>query len=226
MDILVACDLTKVYKDGNGERKALDGVNLRVGKGEYLAIAGASGSGKSTLIHLLAGVDTPTSGKIFLGDTEVTRLSGDSLALYRRRQVGVVYRSSNLLSPLTAKENILLPLVMDKKKPEREYYDLLARTMELKGREGHLPSQMSEEERQRVALARRLVARPDIVLADEPAGKLDSKGSRRIMDLLLRRNRELGRTVILATHDISLTSGADRVLVMKDGRLSGEGSLK
>ena len=220
MEILRAENLTKIYGSGEGEIKALDNVTFSVEKGEFVAIVGASGSGKSTLLHMVGGVDRPTRGKVWVNGTDIWRQSAKNLALFRRRQVGLIYQFYNLIPVMNAVENITMPLLMDGKKPESAYLDEILSVLGLKGREKHLPNQMSGGQQQRVAIGRRLITRPDIILADEPTGNLDSKNSKQIIDLLKYSNKNWGQTLIVITHDPAVAAMADRVMTIHDGRLS------
>ena len=219
MEILRAEGITKIYKQGEGELIALDDVSFTVQKGEFVAIVGASGSGKSTLLHILGGVDKPTYGKVYVGGVDIAGYSARELALFRRRQVGLIYQFYNLIPVMTAVENITMPLDMDGKKPEGEYLEEILSVLGLKGRENHLPNQLSGGQQQRVAIGRRLITKPDIILADEPTGNLDTKNSKQIIDLLRYSNRAWGQTLVVITHDMSVAAMADRVLAISDGRV-------
>lgn len=220
MEILRADGITKIYKQGLQELKALDDVSFSVEKGEFVAIIGASGSGKSTLLHILGGVDKPTRGRVLVNGVDIAGYSAKELALYRRRQVGLIYQFYNLIPVMTAVENITMPLDMDGKKPRPGYLEEILSVLGLEGRENHLPNRLSGGQQQRVAIARRLITRPDIILADEPTGNLDSKNSKQIIDLLRYSNRAWGQTLVVITHDMQVAAMADRVMTISDGRLA------
>ena len=219
MEILRIENLSKIYGSGENEVKAVDDISFSVEKGEFLAIIGASGSGKSTLLHLLGGVDRPTSGKVFIDGEEIYKLSDDRLAIFRRRQVGLIYQFYNLLPVLTAQENITLPLDLDGQEVSKEQLEGLIKMLGLTGREKHLPSQMSGGQQQRVAIGRALINNPAIILADELTGNLDKKASDEIVDLLKVANKEKGQTIIVITHDLEIAKQADRVITIEDGRI-------
>ena len=214
--------LTKVYGSGDAQVVALDRVDVDFAPGAFTAIMGPSGSGKSTLMHLLAGLDTPTSGQGFLGDTDLTALDDKALTLLRRDRVGFVFQSFNLLPMFTAEQNILLPLELAATAPDREWFATLVETLGLADRLTHTPSQLSGGQQQRVAIARSLIAKPDVVFADEPTGNLDSRSGAQVLAFLRRSVRELGRTVIMVTHDPSAAAYADRVVLIADGRIAGD----
>ena len=219
MEILRIENLTKLYGTGENQVRALDGVSFSVEKGQFVAIVGPSGSGKSTLLHILGGVDRPTSGKVFLEGQDVFAQNEEQLAIFRRRQVGLIYQFYNLIPVLNVTENITLPVLMDGRKvDETRLQDLLA-TLALKGWEKHLPSQLSGGQQQRVSIGRALMNDPAVVLADEPTGNLDSKNSHEIVELLKFSNRQYGQTLIVITHDESIALQADRILTMADGRI-------
>lgn len=220
MDILRIEDLCKVYGKGENAVKALDHVSFSVPEGQFLAIVGASGSGKSTLLHILGGVDRPTSGKVFVNGTDVYRQSDEELAVFRRREVGLIYQFYNLIPVLNVTENITLPILMDGKKVDGQKLEELLRVLSLKGREKHLPNQLSGGQQQRVSIGRALMSSPSVMLADEPTGNLDSANSKEIMELLRRSNREYGRTLIVITHDESIAAQADRVITLSDGAIA------
>ncbi len=219
MEILKVENLCKIYGEGEKEVRALDNVSFSVAKGEFLAIIGASGSGKSTLLHLLGGVDRPTSGRVLIDGEDIYRLDDDSLAIFRRRQVGLIYQFYNLLPVLTARENITLPMDLDGVTPDREKVDRIIAQMGLTGREDHLPNQMSGGQQQRVAIGRALINNPAIILADELTGNLDKKASDEIVELLAAANKGNGQTIILITHDLEIAKQADRVITIEDGRV-------
>ena len=219
MEILRAEHLCKIYGSGENEVRAVDDVSFGIEKGELLAIIGASGSGKSTLLHLLGGVDRPTSGKVFIDGKDIYELNDDSLAIFRRRQVGLIYQFYNLLPVLTAKENITLPMDLDGQAASSEQVERIVNLMGLSGREDHLPNQLSGGQQQRVAIGRALINNPSIILADELTGNLDKKASDEIVDLLKIANKQNGQTVIVITHDLEIAKQADRVITVEDGRI-------
>ena len=214
--------LSKVYGTGEATVRALDDVDLDFAAGEFTAIMGPSGSGKSTLMHLLAGLDTVSSGKAFLGDTELTTLDDGELTRLRRNRIGFVFQSFNLLPMFTAEQNITLPIELAGTVLERGWFDTLVQTLGLGGRLTHRPAELSGGQQQRVAIARALIARPDVVFADEPTGNLDSRSGAEVLSFLRRSVRELGRTVIMVTHDPTAAAYADRVVLLADGRLAGD----
>ena len=219
MEILSCKNLTKIYGAGPNAVTALDHVTLSVENGEFVAIVGASGSGKSTLLHLLGGVDRPTKGEIRIEDTDISTLNEEALAAFRRRKVGLIYQFYNLIPTLTIRKNILLPVLLDGRRPDRERFDQIVTTLGLTDRLEHLPGELSGGQQQRAAIARSLICRPAILLADEPTGNLDRKNSRETMDLLKLSHRRFGQTVLLITHDEKLALEADRILTMEDGRV-------
>ena len=212
-------NLCKVYGKGENEVRAVDGVSFSVPKGQMVAIIGASGSGKSTLLHMIGAVDRPTSGKIFLDGQDVFQQNNRELAIFRRRQVGLIYQFYNLIPVLTAEENIMLPVLMDGRKPDKEHLEKILDMLGLKERRDHLPSQMSGGQQQRVSIGRALLTSPQVILADEPTGNLDSKNSAEIMELLRRSNRELKQTTLIITHDEKIAEQCDRIIVLSDGRI-------
>ena len=220
MEILRVENLSKIYGKGENEVRALDGVSFSVEKGQFIAIVGPSGSGKSTLLHILGGVDRPTGGKVYLEGQDVFAQNEDQLAIFRRRQVGLIYQFYNLIPVLNVKENITLPVLLDGRKVNRERLEDLLTTLSLHGREGHLPSQLSGGQQQRVSIGRALMNAPAVVLADEPTGNLDSKNSQEILELLKLSNRRYGQTLIVITHDESIALQADRILMFEDGRIT------
>ena len=225
MELLKVEELCKVYGKGENEVRAVDGVSFSVPKGQMVAIVGASGSGKSTLLHMIGAVDRPTSGKIFLDGQDVFRQNNRELAIFRRRQVGLIYQFYNLIPVLTAEENIMLPVLMDGRKPDKEHLEKTLDMLGLKERRDHLPSQMSGGQQQRVSIGRALFTSPQVILADEPTGNLDSKNSAEIMELFRRSNKELKQTIIIITHDEKIAEQCDRVLVLSDGKIiSDEGN--
>ena len=219
MEILSCKNLTKIYGAGPNAVTALDHVTLSVESGEFVAIVGASGSGKSTLLHLLGGVDRPTKGEIRIEDTDISTLNEEALAAFRRRKVGLIYQFYNLIPTLTIRKNILLPVLLAGRRPDRERFDQIVTTLGLTDRLEHLPGELSGGQQQRAAIARSLICRPAILLADEPTGNLDRKNSRETMDLLKLSHRRFGQTVLLITHDEKLALEADRILTMEDGRV-------
>ena len=219
MEILKVEDLTKVYGSGANEVRALDHVSFTVKKGEFTAIVGSSGSGKSTLLHLIGGVDTPTSGKVYVDGTDVYAQNEDALAVFRRRQVGLIYQFYNLIPVLSVRENITLPVLMDGRDVNEERVEELLSVLKLKRRENHLPNQLSGGQQQRVSIGRALMNAPALLLADEPTGNLDSKNSREIMQLLRYSNEKYHQTRLVITHDEDIALQADRILSLEDGRI-------
>ena len=209
---------------GKGEAKvdALKNINLSIKKGEFIAIVGPSGSGKSTLLHLLGGVDKPTSGNVFINDINIYDLKEKDLAIFRRRNVGLIYQFYNLIPVLTVKENILLPAELDNRKIDKEYLEDLLKTLDLKERENHLPSELSGGQQQRTSIGRALINRPSIVLADEPTGNLDSKNSKEIVELLKVSVKKYNQTLIMITHDTNIALQADRVITIEDGIIKSD----
>ena len=208
-----------MYGSGNNQVTALDGINLKVGKGEFVAVIGASGSGKSTLLHILGSVDKPTSGKVTIDGTDLSKLNQTQAAIFRRRKVGLVYQFYNLIPTLTVKKNILMPLALDKKKPNKEYFEKIVRSLGIAERLEALPNQLSGGQQQRVAIARSLIYRPALLLADEPTGNLDQKNSKEIIDMLKLSNRNLEQTIVLITHDEKVALEADRIITIEDGHV-------
>lgn len=219
MELLKVENLYKAYGKGENEVKAVNGVSFSVPKGQMVAIVGASGSGKSTLLHMIGAVDRPTSGKIFLDGQDVFQQNNRELAIFRRRQVGLIYQFYNLIPVLTAEENITLPVMMDGRKPDKEHLEKILDMLGLKERRDHLPSQMSGGQQQRVSIGRALFTSPQVILADEPTGNLDSKNSAEIMELFRRSNRELKQTIIIITHDENIAEQCDRIIVLSDGKI-------
>ncbi|MGG4192011.1 putative ABC transport system ATP-binding protein [Paenibacillus sp. cl6col] len=220
MDILRIEHLSKEYGKGESAVKALDDVSFSVRKGEFVAIIGPSGSGKSTLLHMLGGVDRPTSGKVFVQDTDMYALDETQLAIFRRRQIGLIYQFFNLIPVLTVEENMTLPLLLDKQKVDKKQLDVLVGTLNLKHRLNHLPNQLSGGQQQRVSIGRALISNPAIMLADEPTGNLDSKNSSEIVDLLKMLNKTYQQTLIVITHDERIALQADRIISIEDGRIA------
>jgi len=219
MNILTCEGVRKIYGSGNNQVTALDGIDLTVGKGEFVAVIGASGSGKSTLLHILGSVDKPTSGKVTIDGTDLSKLNQTQAAIFRRRKVGLVYQFYNLIPTLTVQKNILMPLALDKKKPNQEYFEKIVRSLGLAERLEALPNQLSGGQQQRVAIARSLIYRPALLLADEPTGNLDQKNSKEIIDMLKLSNRNLEQTIVLITHDEQVALEADRIITIEDGHI-------
>lgn len=219
MEILKCEGVKKVYGSGGNQVTALNGIDLSVSKGEFVAIMGASGSGKSTLLHILGGVDKPTEGKVIIDGTDLSRLNQTEAAIFRRRKVGLVYQFYNLIPTLTVRKNILMPLALDKKKPNQEYFEKVVNSLGIAKRLDSLPNQLSGGQQQRAAIARSLIYRPALLLADEPTGNLDQKNSREIIDMLKLSNRNLDQTILLITHDEKVALEAERVITVEDGRI-------
>ena len=211
--------VSKIYGSGDAQVRALDDVSVGFGAGEFTAIMGPSGSGKSTMMHILAGLDAPTSGHVFVEDTDITTLKDTALTKLRRDRIGFVFQSFNLVPTLDARANILLPMRLAGKAPEKEWFDLIVNSLGIANRLNHRPSEMSGGQQQRVAVARALMSRPAVIVADEPTGNLDSHSTDEVMDLLRRAVDELGQSVIMVTHDTATAAYADRVLVCRDGRI-------
>lgn len=220
MEILRVENLCKTYGSGENEVRALDNVSFSIKKGEFVAIIGPSGSGKSTLLHILGGVDKPTSGKVFMDSNDVYSQNDEQLAIFRRRQVGLIYQFYNLIPVLNVTENITLPVLMDGQKVNEERLNELLDILKLKGREEHLPNQLSGGQQQRVSIGRALMNAPAVVLADEPTGNLDSKNSKEIVDLLKVSNQKYGQTLVIITHDENIALQADRIIAIEDGRIT------
>ena len=219
MEILRCSHLTKTYKSGANQVTALDDVNLTLERGSVTAIVGASGSGKSTLLHLLGGVDRPTSGNIFIEDTDISTLNMEELAIFRRRKVGLVYQFYNLIPTLNVRKNILLPVLLDGRKPDEARFEQIVNTLGLSDRLSHLPRELSGGQQQRVAIARSLIYQPAILLADEPTGNLDRRNSEETIELLKLSNQRYGQTVLLITHDEKTALMAERILTLEDGKI-------
>lgn len=220
MEILRAENLTKIYGTGENQMVALDHVSFSVNKGEFLAIIGPSGSGKSTLLHILGGVDTPTSGKVYMEGTDVYAQKEEQLAIFRRRQVGLIYQFYNLIPVLNVVENMTLPVRMDGRPVNKEHLNELLEILSLKGRENHLPNQLSGGQQQRVSIGRALMNAPAVVLADEPTGNLDSKNSQEIVELLKYSNQKFNQTLVVITHDENIALQADRIIAIEDGKIT------
>ena len=220
MEILKVKNLTKIYGKGENEVRALDDVSFSINKGEFVAIIGPSGSGKSTLLHILGAVDKPTSGEVFMDGQNVFEKNDEQLAIFRRRQVGLIYQFYNLLPVLNVTENITLPVLLDGRKVNQERLDELVEILKLKGRENHLPNELSGGQQQRVSIGRALMNAPAVVLADEPTGNLDSKNSHEIIDLLKLSNRRFNQTLVVITHDENIALQADRIIAIEDGKIT------
>ena len=219
METLRTEHLSKYYGEKENRVIALDDVSFSVDPGEFVAIVGPSGSGKSTLLHLLGGVDVPSEGRVIVDGNDISHMKEAPLAIYRRRQIGLIYQFYNLIPILNVEENIMLPLLLDGRKPDRAYFRELVETLGLSDRLSHLPNQLSGGQQQRVSIARSLITKPSIILADEPTGNLDSKNSAEILSLLHRMHRESRQTIVLITHDASIALQADRILTLQDGRI-------
>ena len=222
MEILRVENLTKIYGKGENKVVALDNVSFSVNKGEFVAIVGASGSGKSTLLHLMGGVDRPTSGKVFIDGKDIYSFNDDKLAIFRRRQVGLIYQFYNLIPILNVEENITLPLSLDNRKVDKEVLDNLLKRLGLENRRNHLPSQLSGGQQQRTSIGRALITNPSIILADEPTGNLDSKSSDEIVEILKKSNKELNQTIIMITHNMEIAKESDRIIKIEDGKIVRE----
>ncbi len=222
MEILRVENLTKVYGKNTTKVVALDHVSFTVNKGEFVAIVGASGSGKSTLLHLLGGVDRPTSGKVYIDGDDIFNFNDDKLAIFRRRQVGLIYQFYNLIPILNVEENITLPLSLDNREIDQEKLNEMLKILGLENRKNHLPNELSGGQQQRTSIGRALITNPTIVLADEPTGNLDSKSSDEIVALLKKTNKELKQTIIMITHNLEIAKEADRIIKLEDGKIVSE----
>ena len=222
MEILRTENLTKIYGKDNSKVVALDNANLSIQKGEFVAIIGASGSGKSTLLHLLGGVDRPTSGKVFIDGKDIFNFNDDKLAIFRRRQVGIIYQFYNLIPILNVEENISLPLLLDNRNVDKEMLDNMINMLGLQNRKNNLPNELSGGQQQRVSIGRALITNPTILLADEPTGNLDSKSSDEIVQMLKKANKEFNQTIIMITHNLEIAKIADRIIKLVDGRIVQE----
>ena len=222
MEILKVENLTKIYGKDNNKVVALDNVSFTVEKGEFVAIVGASGSGKSTLLHLLGGVDTPTSGKVFIDGQEIYKLNSDKLAIFRRREVGLIYQFYNLIPILTVEENITLPLELANRKVDKFELNELIKLLGLERRCTHLPNELSGGQQQRTSIGRAIITKPAIILADEPTGNLDSKASEEVVTLLKKMNKDYKQTIIMITHNLEIASYADRIITIEDGKIVKE----
>ncbi|MBS5862560.1 MAG: ABC transporter ATP-binding protein [Firmicutes bacterium] len=219
MDILRVENLVKTYKNGNSTINAVDNISFSVEKGDFVAIVGASGSGKSTLLHLLGGVDRPTSGKVFIDNVDIYSMNNDALAIFRRRQVGLIYQFYNLIPILNVEENIVLPCKLDGKNVSKDRLNEIIDTLGLSTRRKHLPNELSGGQQQRVSIGRAIINNPALVLADEPTGNLDSKASDEIVALLKESNKKYNQTIIVITHDPDIASVANRVITIEDGKI-------
>ncbi|MBU5484500.1 ABC transporter ATP-binding protein [Clostridium sp. MSJ-11] len=226
MEILRTENLTKTYGMGDTKVTALDNLNLRIRKGQFVSIIGSSGSGKSTLLHMLGGVDRPTKGKIYIEGTDISSMDETNLALFRRRKVGLIYQFYNLIPTLNVEKNILLPMLLDGVKPKKEQFDEIVKMLGLKERLNHLPNQLSGGQQQRVAIGRSLIYKPSIILADEPTGNLDRRNSEATLEMLKLSNKEYNQTIILITHDEKIALSADRVITIDDGRIVSDEVIK
>lgn len=222
MEILRAENLSKVYGKGENKVVALDNVSFSVEKGEFVAIVGASGSGKSTLLHLVGGVDRPTKGKVYINGKNIYEMNDDKLAIFRRRQIGLIYQFYNLIPILNVEENITLPLELDNRKADKKQLKQLLKLLGLEYRKDHLPNELSGGQQQRVSIGRALVTNPAIILADEPTGNLDSKSSDEIVSLLKKSNKEYNQTIIMITHNMEIAQQADRIIQIEDGKIIQE----
>ena len=222
MEILRVENLTKIYGEGTTKVIALNNVSFSVNKGEFVAIVGASGSGKSTLLHLLGGVDRPTSGKVYIDGKDIYSLDDDKLAIFRRRQVGLIYQFYNLIPILNVEENITLPLDLDNRKVNRKQLNALIQILGLENRKRHLPNELSGGQQQRTSIGRALITSPTVILADEPTGNLDTKSSDEIVELLRKSNRDFKQTIIMITHNMEIAKIADRIIQIEDGRIVKE----
>lgn len=222
MEILKVENLVKTYGEGDNIVNAVDNISLSVNKGEFVAIVVASGSGKSTLLHLLGGVDRPTSGKIYIDGNEINNMNNDKLAIFRRRQIGIVYQFYNLIPILTVEENISLPCDLDGNRPDKERMNLILKSFGLFERRNHLPNELSGGQQQRTSIARALINNPAILLADEPTGNLDSKSTEEIMSILKMSNRDFNQTIIMITHNLEIAKEADRIITIQDGKILRE----
>ena len=222
MEILKVENLTKIYGKDSTKVVALDHVSFSVEKGEFVAIVGASGSGKSTLLHLIGGVDRPTSGKVYVNGQDIYKFDDDKLAIFRRRQVGLIYQFYNLIPILNVEENITLPLALDGRTPDKTKLNDMIKLLGLEARKNHLQNELSGGQQQRTSIGRALITNPSIILADEPTGNLDSKSSDEIVALLKKTNKELKQTIIMITHNMEIAACADRIIKIEDGKIVGE----
>ena len=222
MEILKVLNLTKIYGKGESKVVALDDVSFTVEKGEFVAIIGASGSGKSTLLHLIGGVDKPTSGQVFINDKDIYQMNDDALAIFRRRQIGLVYQFYNLIPILNVEENITLPLELDGRHVDENLLNDILKLLGLENRKNHLPNELSGGQQQRTSIGRALITKPSILLCDEPTGNLDSKASDEIMSILKKTNKDLKQTIIIITHNMEIAKLADRIIKIEDGKIVKE----
>ena len=222
MEILRVDNLTKIYGKDTTKVVALDHVSFTVEKGEFVAIVGASGSGRSTLLHLIGGVDRPTSGKVYIDGKDIFKFNDDKLAIFRRRQVGLIYQFYNLIPILNVEENITLPLALDNREVDKERLASLLKLLGLENRKNHLPNELSGGQQQRTSIGRAIITNPTIILADEPTGNLDSKSSDEIVALLKKSNKELNQTIIMITHNMEIAKVADRIIKIEDGKIVSE----
>ena len=222
MEILKVENLVKTYGKGENQINAVDNVSFTIDKGEFVAIVGASGSGKSTLLHLLGGVDRPTSGKVYIDGKDIYSLNNDNLAIFRRRQIGLIYQFYNLIPILNVEENIALPVELDGRKVDKTDMDEMLKRLGLEQRKNHLPNELSGGQQQRTSIGRALITRPSIILADEPTGNLDSKASEEIVELLRKSNKDLKQTIIMITHNLEIAKCADRIIKIEDGKIVKE----
>lgn len=222
MEILKVENLTKIYGKDTTKVIALDDVSFSIEKGEFVAIVGASGSGKSTLLHIIGGVDRPTSGKVYIDGKDIFKLNDDKLAIFRRRQIGLIYQFYNLIPILNVEENISLPLSLDNREIDKEELNEMLKLLGLQNRKKHLPNELSGGQQQRTSIGRALITKPTIILADEPTGNLDSKSSDEIVALLKKSNKDLKQTIIMITHNMEIAKYADRIIKIEDGKIVGE----
>ncbi len=225
MEILKVENLKKYYGKGESEVRALDGVSFTVNKGEFVAIIGASGSGKSTLLHLIGGLDKPTSGSVTINDTDIYKQNENSLSIFRRRNIGFIFQFFNLMPILNVEENISLPALLDNEKVDKKYLNEIMAMIGLQDRKKHIPSELSGGQQQRVSIARALINKPSIVLADEPTGNLDSKSSKEVVELLKATAKKYNQTLILITHDSRIAEQADRIITLNDGKIKSDVKL-
>ena len=219
MSILKATDIKKYYGEGDTLVKALDGVSLDVNRGEFVSIIGTSGSGKSTLLHMLGGLDNPTSGNVVIDDTDISKLKGDDLCIFRRRKIGFIFQSFNLVPSITVYDNIILPIQLDGKKVDKDFVENVIETLGLKDKVNRIPSKLSGGQQQRVAIARALASKPAIILADEPTGNLDSKTSQDVLGLLKTTGKKFNQTIVMITHNDEIAQMADRTIRIEDGHI-------
>jgi len=225
MEILRVENLKKYYGEGNSQVRALDDVSFSIDKGQFVAIVGASGSGKSTLLHLIGGLDIPTSGKVFINDIDIYKQNETSLSIFRRRNIGFIFQFFNLMPILDVEENISLPALLDSEKVDKKYLDEIISMIGLEDRRKHIPSELSGGQQQRVSIARALINKPSIILADEPTGNLDSKNSKEVIELLKVTARKYNQTLILITHDRNVAEQADRVITLSDGKIESDKTM-